>query len=132
MTKGFLVQKLWTEAWDPSDGGFWYPETEFNPGDLIRYCMRFQVFSPGSVWVETRPGYCTAWYAGGPGYTGFTFPQDGSNCNDNNTWRSGGTDTVPGGASGMAAFGIQLYVAESSGGPLLYQSPIEIDYFNVS
>jgi len=128
-----LLQRLWTEKLIGSD---WVESNTFTGGDKIRYCLRFQIMTPGQVFVRMKPmtsgaeGYDTP---SGVWKQGYFSKSD--NCNDTETWRfdnGGGGYTIPTTASGQARFKAQIQVADTSAGPLLYESPLQMVYFTVS
>ena len=131
--KKILLERLWTEKLVGSD---WQESNVFAPGDKIRYCMRLQLFAPGMMYVRVKPatsgaeGYKTPTGLWKQGYF-----NKNDNCCDTETWRfdnGGGGYTIPADASGKARFKVRIQVADTSSGPLIYESPTKMVYFTVS
>jgi len=122
----FWVERLWTEAWVDDQ---WVEANTFSPGDSIRYCLRFSILGTGAVYIRTKPNQSgVEGYKSGPGIWGYYLNKDG-NCSDTQTWYW--ENTVDANASGKARFRTVIQIADTSSGPLLYESPTKMVYFTV-
>ena len=130
--KQFVLQGLWTERWD---GLQWVPQNTFAANDWIRYCMRFHIVAPRAVYVRLKPGTTRAQgYQTPSGYWQQGFFNKAANCSNTVTWYfpdSNGIQ-VPSDAITKGRFTAQVEVGDTSSGPLLYVSPLEMVYFDVS
>ena len=129
--KKFLLERLWTEGWD---GSKWVPQITFTAGDWIRYAMRFQVFAPGAMYVRMKPltsgaeGYKSpsgTWKVGW-----FTKSAD---CSNTTTWYFQSSDgKLDANAITKGRFKVQVQVGDSAAGPMIYESPLKMVYFDVN
>ncbi len=126
--KQIHVERLWTEKLVGAD---WVESNTFSPGEDIRYCLRFNIYAPGKVFVRIKPNT-----TGAEGYTNTSgvwkqgYFSKSDNVNDTETWRF--PETIPGDAGGQARFKAQIQVGDTSAGPMIYESPLKMVYFTVS
>jgi hypothetical protein len=131
--KKFLFEKLWTEGWDSVLG--WVPQNTFAPNAWIRYCMRFQVLAPGALFVRMKPMTSGAeGYDSGSGVWKQGYFNRSADCSGNTDWYfpSSGGIQLPPTAITKGRFKAQVQVGDSAVGPMIFESPLKMVYFDVN
>jgi hypothetical protein len=132
--KQFLFERLWTEGWD-SVNSKWVPQITFAANDWIRYCMQFSVFAPGKLFVRMKPQTSGAegYDSGGPPWKQGYF-NNSADCSNTTNWYFPGTGGVrlPATAITKGRFKAQVQVGDSAAGPMIFESPLKMVYFDVN